>query len=77
MGEPRAWRNGLGRGDRIRTCDFYLPKVALYQAELHPDGRARMIAVARGAVQYAQVGGGRGRSHRLDCAADLSPTVFR
>ena len=26
-----------GRGDRIRTCDFYLPKVALYQAELHPD----------------------------------------
>ena len=27
----------IGRGDRIRTCDFYLPKVALYQAELHPD----------------------------------------
>ena len=26
-----------GRGDRIRTCDPYLPKVVLYQAELHPD----------------------------------------
>ena len=28
----------FGRGDRIRTCDFYVPNVALYQAELHPDG---------------------------------------
>ncbi len=28
----------LGRGDRIRTCDFYVPNVALYQAELHPVG---------------------------------------
>jgi hypothetical protein len=26
----------FGRGDRIRTCDFYVPNVALYQAELHP-----------------------------------------
>ena len=26
-----------GRGDRIRTCDFLLPKQALYQAELHPE----------------------------------------
>ena len=26
----------IGRGERIRTFDFYLPKVALYQAELHP-----------------------------------------
>ena len=25
-----------GRGDMIRTCDFYVPNVALYQAELHP-----------------------------------------
>ena len=24
------------RGDRIRTCDFTLPKRALYQAELRP-----------------------------------------
>ena len=29
-----------GRGERIRTSDFYLPKVALYQAELHPDTAA-------------------------------------
>jgi hypothetical protein len=26
-----------GRGDRIRTCDIYVPNVALYQSELHPD----------------------------------------
>jgi hypothetical protein len=26
-----------GRGDRIRTCDFRLPKATLYQAELRPD----------------------------------------
>src|SRR5690606_1278308 len=25
-----------GRGDRIRTCDLYVPNVALYQTELHP-----------------------------------------
>ena len=27
-----------GRGDRIRTCDLYVPNVALYQTELHPEG---------------------------------------
>jgi hypothetical protein len=27
----------VGRGDRIRTCDLYVPNVALYQTELHPD----------------------------------------
>ena len=26
-----------GRGDRIRTCDLYVPNVALYQAKLRPD----------------------------------------
>ena len=26
----------IGRGDRIRTCDFQFPKLALYQAELRP-----------------------------------------
>ncbi len=30
-------RKGDGRGDTIRTCDFQYPKLALYQAELHPD----------------------------------------
>jgi hypothetical protein len=25
-----------GRGDRIRTCDIYVPNVALYQSELRP-----------------------------------------
>ena len=28
---------GSGRGDWIRTSDFHLPKMALYQAELRPD----------------------------------------
>ena len=28
-----------GQGDRIRTCDLVRPRHALYQAELHPDGR--------------------------------------
>ena len=40
--QKKATREGglfviLGRGDRIRTCDFYVPNVALYQTELHPD----------------------------------------
>jgi hypothetical protein len=30
-------RESIGRGDRIRTCDLYVPNVALYQTELHPD----------------------------------------
>jgi hypothetical protein len=29
-------RKFSGRGDRIRTCDIYVPNVALYQSELHP-----------------------------------------
>gem|GEM_PF-6556798 len=28
----------VGRGDRIRTYDLYVPNVALYQTELHPVG---------------------------------------
>ena len=33
---PEPGHGMIGRGERIRTFDFYLPKVALYQAELHP-----------------------------------------
>ncbi len=29
--------SGVHRGDRIRTCDIQLPKLALYQAELRPE----------------------------------------
>ncbi|CTP84354.1 hypothetical protein XTALMG727_0959 [Xanthomonas translucens pv. arrhenatheri LMG 727] len=36
-----------GRGDRIRTCDLYVPNVALYQTELHPEGAAHDTGVAR------------------------------
>ena len=42
--QMRKWRGETvknfkqfnGRGDRIRTCDIYVPNVALYQSELHP-----------------------------------------
>ena len=27
----------IGRGERVRTSGLYVPNVALYQAELHPD----------------------------------------
>ena len=30
----------FGRGERIRTSGFYVPNVALYQAELHPEAFA-------------------------------------
>jgi hypothetical protein len=26
----------IGRGDRIRTCDFFVPNEARYRAALHP-----------------------------------------
>ena len=29
----------FGRDDRIRTCDFYVPNVALYQTEPHPENQ--------------------------------------
>ncbi len=32
-----------GRGERIRTSGFLLPKQALYQAELRPDAGEAMI----------------------------------
>ena len=31
---------GIGRGDRIRTCDLVDPNHALYQSELHPESVA-------------------------------------
>ena len=43
----------LGRGERIRTSDFYLPKVALYQAELHPDS-AKLQSAQRLAWRSAE-----------------------
>jgi hypothetical protein len=36
LGDGKNSRNFNGRGDRIRTCDIYVPNVALYQSELHP-----------------------------------------
>ena len=35
----------VGRGDMIRTCDLYVPNVALYQAELHPGRREPRILI--------------------------------
>src|SRR5690606_25271605 len=57
-GEGGLFVESIGRGDRIRTCDFYVPNVALYQAELHPDSRAANCSdscreCARGPVHSA------------------------
>jgi hypothetical protein len=40
-----------GRGDRIRTCDFLLPKQALYQTELHPGPSAKSYAASCAGAQ--------------------------
>jgi hypothetical protein len=37
LGAERRHTKIFGRGDRIRTCDIYVPNVALYQSELHPE----------------------------------------
>ena len=37
-----------GRGEWNRTTDLYVPNVALYQAELHPDTRRIMRPAAAG-----------------------------
>ena len=44
--QGRLFLENIGRGDMIRTCDFYVPNVALYQAELHPAGAAYLIEPA-------------------------------
>ena len=41
IGVQIAIGDSLGRGDRIRTCGFYVPNVALYQAEPHLEGAVR------------------------------------
>ena len=50
----------IGRGERIRTSDFYLPKVALYQAELHPEKADESGRIGRAAENH----GGLRRSGR-------------
>ena len=44
-----------GRGDRIRTCDIYVPNVALYQSELRP---VREPGQAPGREVYYKTGSG-------------------
>ena len=48
------------RGDRIRTCDIQLPKLALYQAELRPDGGEQNF------VQPGHKKNGSGRDRTAD-----------
>lgn len=48
------------RGDRIRTCDIQLPKLALYQAELRPDGGEQIF------VQPGHKKNGSGRDRTAD-----------
>ena len=49
------------RGDRIRTCDIQLPKLALYQAELRPDGGEQNFRATR--AQKKWLGTGSNRRH--------------
>ena len=37
MRERRCWEVNDGRGDRIRTCDLFVPNEARYQSALHPE----------------------------------------
>ena len=45
-GTPALQKNG--RGEWNRTTDLYVPNVALYQAELHPDTRPKSTAAELG-----------------------------
>ena len=56
-----------GRGDRIRTYDLYVPNVALYQTELHPEFRVGHCTEPDGPEA-------RGQERRIECRACL--TVF-
>ena len=55
------WGAGVkfNRGDRIRTCDIRLPKPALYQAELRPEG-------GKGRAPAGHKNGGSGRDRTAD-----------
>ena len=46
------WQVGSGRGDWIRTSDFHLPKMALYQAELRPDELLELFRTSGSLVNY-------------------------
>ena len=52
------------RGDRIRTCDIQLPKLALYQAELRPVRKKRIK------------NGGSGRDRTADTRI-FSPLLYQ
>ena len=50
----------FSRGDRIRTCDIQLPKLALYQAELRP------VVTRRMNEKSGHKNGGSGRDRTAD-----------
>ena len=51
-----SYRRILGRGDRIRTCDIYVPNVALYQSELRPVPQRLSLAQSRGSLLNYEAG---------------------
>ena len=58
----KPWKQSVprlfcGRDDRIRTCDFYVPNVALYQTEPHLD------------IEFYH---GEGRQERRFCKANAA-----
>ena len=69
ISQPPATKNrreagfwSSGRGDRIRTCDLYVPNVALYQTELHPDEAAYCIQSAPVGASSASISACAARS---------------
>ena len=52
-GLRRLFCTADGRGDRIRTYDLYVPNVALYQTELHPDSEPGIVRNRLGLRQVA------------------------
>ena len=72
-----------GRGDRIRTCDFLLPKQALYQAELHPvqtvattkPDRVRILRSARNRVKRAAAHSKSAGSGKRPMSGGVSPSL--
>ncbi len=62
---PSGAKNG--RGDRIRTCDLYVPNVALYQAKLRPD----FFAEGQGSLAEVGVASRKAEVNRLSAESQI------
>ena len=79
-GRPRDGGVGIGRGDKIRTCDPLHPMQVRYQAAPRPD-RMRMIAEIRprlllnAALQAEGRLGGRSQRRRILISSSSSSRI--